>query len=145
MGTRADFYVGTGKDAEWIGSIAMDGYPDAIDSPVLKAETPEAFRAAVKDFFTDRRDTTLPEHGWPWPWDDSRTTDFAYAIFDGSVKASCFGRPWYDPIKAAAIEDDEEREEFEGSNAPKMDDFPDMSARQNVTFGARSGLIVLGG
>jgi hypothetical protein len=27
MGTRADFYVGRGKDAEWLGSVAFDGYP----------------------------------------------------------------------------------------------------------------------
>lgn len=30
MGTIADFYVGRGPKAEWIGSIAWDGYPDGI-------------------------------------------------------------------------------------------------------------------
>lgn len=30
MGTRADFYVGTGANAEWLGSIAYDGHPDTI-------------------------------------------------------------------------------------------------------------------
>jgi hypothetical protein len=27
MGTRADFYVGRGETAEWLGSIAWDGNP----------------------------------------------------------------------------------------------------------------------
>lgn len=31
MGTRADFYVGRGESAEWLGSIAWDGYPSGID------------------------------------------------------------------------------------------------------------------
>jgi len=30
MGTRADFYVGIGPEAEWVGSIAYDGYPDGV-------------------------------------------------------------------------------------------------------------------
>lgn len=30
MGTRADFYVGKGPNAEWLGSTAMDGYPEGI-------------------------------------------------------------------------------------------------------------------
>ena len=25
MGTRADFYVGVGKKAEWLGNVAWDG------------------------------------------------------------------------------------------------------------------------
>ncbi len=28
MGTRADFYVGLGEQAEWLGSVAWDGNPD---------------------------------------------------------------------------------------------------------------------
>jgi len=31
MPTRADFYVGRGADAEWLGSIAFDLRQDAID------------------------------------------------------------------------------------------------------------------
>ena len=33
MGTRADFYIGKGTDAEWLGSIAWNGYPDGIGRP----------------------------------------------------------------------------------------------------------------
>ena len=45
MGTRADFYIGRGATAEWIGSIAWDGYPDGIPAPILEAtddDTPPA-------------------------------------------------------------------------------------------------------
>ena len=30
MGTRADLYIGRGTDAEWIGSVAWDGYPSGL-------------------------------------------------------------------------------------------------------------------
>jgi hypothetical protein len=30
MGTRGDFYVGRGKDAEWIGSIAYDAFVEFL-------------------------------------------------------------------------------------------------------------------
>jgi hypothetical protein len=39
MGTRADFYVGRGGQAEWLGSIAWDGYPSGIDKWVFSVST----------------------------------------------------------------------------------------------------------
>ena len=30
MDERADFYVGRGEDAEWLGSITWNGYPKAL-------------------------------------------------------------------------------------------------------------------
>jgi hypothetical protein len=39
----------------------------------------------------------LPENGWPWMWEDSQMTDYAYAFDEASVHASCFGRAWFDP------------------------------------------------
>ena len=134
MGTRADFYVGRGKDAEWIGSIAFDGYPCAKTEPVYKAKTAAAFRAAVAEL-TSGDDGTKPEMGWPWPWEDSRTTDFAYAFDGGCVWASSFGGGWFDPSKEP---DENATSGREGAV------FPDMSARQSVTLGPRSGVMVLG-
>ena len=43
MGTRADFYVGRGDAAEWIGSIAYDGYP------FYKPQLPEGWIGGVKE------------------------------------------------------------------------------------------------
>lgn len=118
MGTRADFYIGTGKDAEWIGSVAWDGYEWAEDPEcaISSAKTGEEFRAAVSEEFSKREgDATTPDQGWPWPWNNSGTTDYAYYFKGGSV----------------GFED--------------RDDWPNMSDRKNVAFGNRSGLIVVVG
>lgn len=99
MGTRADFYVGRGKSAEWIGSIAFDGYPDepGVDKAVWSATSESAYRAAVADELARQTDTsTHPKQGWPWPWDTSATTDYAYAFDDGKVWASVFGNNWFE-------------------------------------------------
>jgi hypothetical protein len=57
MGTRADFYVGRGASAEWIGSMARDGYPDTIDKKVVQCRSEKAFRRAVTNFLNSRDDT----------------------------------------------------------------------------------------
>lgn len=132
MGTRADFYVGTGPTAEWLGSIAYDGYridemkaaADAKDdedraSWAVKSATDETgYRRAVAALLAVKGDATLPEQGWPWPWIDSHTTDYAYAFVDGACKTF----PWGKGVE-----------------------WPDMTARQNVTFGDRSGIMLLVG
>jgi len=119
MGTRADFYVGTGPKAEWLGSVAWDGYEFAEDPkcPIMTAKTKAEFRAAVEGVSKVRKDWTKPEDGWPWPWNDSETTDYAYAFVKGKVREWHCGKP--------------------------EDGWPDMKARQNVTYGPRSGLMVL--
>lgn len=138
MGTRADFYVGTGKSAEWIGSIAWDGHDDTLkDDPasarIFHARTDSGFREAVAQFLASREDATAPEQGWPWPWDDSRTTDYAYC-FDGEVtRIFNFGSP------VVAGDTDEAAE------ARPEAEFPDMSARKNVAWDKRSGLLIIGG
>ena len=131
MGTRADFYIGRGTEAKWLGSIAWDGYPDGISDDVLKATTESAYIAALKAFAEGRRDWTRPEAGWPWPWDDSGTTDYAYAFDGDRVYGTCPPEPWFD----ASLPEPDEAE----GPAP---DFPDMSDVQNVTFGARSGVML---
>jgi hypothetical protein len=130
MGTRADFYIGRGKQAEWLGSIAWDGYPEGIDNPVKNATTAAEFREAVITLLAGRDDATVPDMGWPWPWEDSRTTDFAYAFDEGKVYAAHFGHGWFNPFQPH-IPDSREC------------DFPDMKDKKKVTLGPRSGLIVL--
>lgn len=131
MGTRADFYIGTGETAEWLGSIAYDGYPDGLPEDVIKASTEEGFRAEVAELAKESH-WTSPEQGWPWPWNDSHTTDWAYAFKDGVVLQSCFGCEWHD-AKVALSEEQEE------ALKDKAADVPDMSAQKNVTLGPRSG------
>jgi len=134
MGTRADFYIGRGESAEWLGSIAWDGYPDGIDKEVLNATTEADFRASLAEFFAKREDVSLPADGWPWPWDDSQTTDYAYALDSGKVCGSCFGQGWFDPL----IESEEQEEN------PTEVPFPDMRDRKNVQLGGeKSGIIIV--
>lgn len=88
MGTRADFYVGRGPDAEWLGSVTWDGYPDGFDTPFYRATSESQYRGAIMAVAKERNDWTSPEEGWPWPWETSRTSDYAYAYDDGKVYAA---------------------------------------------------------
>lgn len=141
MGTRADFYVGRGASAEWLGSIAWDGYPNGGEPEVVLAAVTEAeFRAEVADLLARQDDATTPELGWPWPWENSRGSDFSYWFDQGNVWVSEFGRKLAPAADFYAwTESDEE------GDPPPGEDFamPDMSQRQAVTFGSRSGLIVV--
>jgi hypothetical protein len=134
MGTRADFYVGRGEQAEWLGSIAWDGYPKGIPNQLLNCTGEAAFRHAVAYFLKDREDRTLPEDGWPWPWEDSRTTDYSYA-FDGErVYATCFAHGWFEADKPEPEEMPED----------KTCVFPNMKDRKRrPLLGAHSGVIVV--
>lgn len=133
MGTRADFYVGRGVDAEWIGSIAWDGYRSGIPDDVLSATTEEAYREAVSAFLAKREDATLPEQGWPWPWDTSHTTDCCYAFDGDRVHCGAWGA-WYSAVDADG--------DLDGEGDGERGEFPNMADRKAMTLGKRSGVIV---
>jgi len=139
MGTRADFYLGRDLEAKWVGSIGWDGYPDGIDKPVLAATDQASFLKELKAFFKERDDVTDPaKHGWPWPWEDSNTTDYAYAFDEGQVWINCFGHGWY---RAAGPEPDEESDYYE---VPRQTVFPLYGGQQQkIDLGERSGLLVI--
>lgn len=145
MGTRADFYIRTETGLDWLGSVAMDGYDieemkaeHAAKSArnqscwdVKRARTEQEFRAALQSYFSHRRDVTMPAHGWPWPWENSETTDRAYVFDGGAVKLYAWG-------KEIVVGDD-------NAEGPAPDcGWPDMTDRQSVTLGPRSGVIVIG-
>lgn len=120
----------TSTQAEWLGSIAWDGYPSGVPDDVKGATSAEAFAENVATFI-NREDGTKPSDGWPWPWEDSGTTDYAYAFDDGRVWASCFGSAWFDPFN--------EPDDHEDGDVT----FPRFGNReQAVAIGKRSGLIV---
>src|SRR5690606_8416672 len=75
MGTRADFYVGRGESAEWIGSIAMDGNPRFLLRHGVFAASIEQYRQAVADLIRGKDHGTSTAQGWPWPWDNSCETE----------------------------------------------------------------------
>lgn len=146
MGTRADFYVGKGKDAEWLGSIAWDGDPNGTPGEygLLSATDESYYRSEVARMLDSESDTTKPERGWPWPWNDSHTSDYGYAFFDGAVWYSV-GYPvdrWWRYLDGQPPS--EEQDDYK----PKMMqlercEFPDMSARKNVRFDSSSGLVII--
>lgn len=145
MGTRADFYVGRGTEAEWLGSIAWDGYPDGVftgkreDREYLPSSIDDEawWRTAVAEFLSRRDDATLPEQGWPWPWDDSNTTDYAYAFDAGQVWGHAYS--WF--VLSDGEPDDDEVPIGVGSPST----FPNMADRKNVRLDGGSGLIIVSG
>jgi hypothetical protein len=141
MGTRADFYAGRGKEAEWLGSIAFDGRE--VSGYIRVAKNEKNYRKAVEVFLTSRDDATLPAQGWPWPWKDSSTTDCSYWFFDGQCWEAVGNPERWIPAKAEVPEDETEQEAF--IERHQLVEFPDMTALQNVTLGSRSGMIILGG
>jgi hypothetical protein len=91
----ADFYVGLGDDAEWIGSLGDLGTPSHQDRfglfgpPVTgDAYTEASFRdivgsivgAAIEDGYG-----WDASYGWPWGHPDSNGTDYAYAYVNGTI------------------------------------------------------------
>lgn len=141
MGTRADFYIGTGPTAEWIGSISYDGYPDGRPSKLVMATSEAAFRAEVEVLLADTESlTTRPEEGWPWPWKDSRTTDYAYAWCTDGVRLSDFGGHWETMAEHA-----QRRAEDRGSTTMADTEVRDMTSHKmgKDKMLDKSGLIIL--
>lgn len=135
MGTRADFYIEDEDQLHWIGSQAWDGNPGGMPSAILEATDTQAYRRAVEEHLHGLDDATFPEQGWPWPWETSRTTDYAYIQRGGKTLASFFGRKWFD------AQNPPEDENYESE---EMVDFPDMTAIQKIDFGRRSGTMIFG-
>lgn len=101
MGTRSDYYVGRGPNAEWIGSRQYDGHPTNIVTDLvpshLRSKTEHDWRESVAVMLADHDDSIAPGDGWPWPWETSLNTDYAYAFDGGEVWCSCFGSEWFRP------------------------------------------------
>lgn len=150
MGTRADFYVGLNpKISDWIGSIAYDGYPygDMKGSKVLTLNMEEIlllenlarYKGQVKQMIKKRKDGTSVKMGWPWPWENSHTTDYSYTFHDNQVFVSNWGCEW---MTVKDFLNTKKRHKFFCRNGCKRD-FPDMTSIRNVNLGKRSGIMFL--
>jgi hypothetical protein len=136
MGTRADFY---GDDMAWLGSISFDGYE--VGKAIPAATDEASYREAVAAFLAGRRDQTLPEEGWPWPWNTSATTDRAYR-FDAEhgLLVSVFGREWIKYVSETEDAPDEDDSEVQSFGLPE---FPEMETGSRQHIMAKSGMIFL--
>lgn len=149
MGTRADFYIETNTGMEWIASYPCDGYPDgkAQEIGLYQAKTADEFMNLLYECLGSA--ATFPEMGWPWPWNDSRGTDFAYLFrpTKGMVFVSDGLRCWLTIPEYTLTLAEKGYEEFYEwwdslSWVRGCPQFPDMSELKKTTLGPRSGLIV---
>jgi hypothetical protein len=95
MGSKADFYMGRGVNAEWLGSLAWDGLPAGLPSELLVITSEVDFRTQVTQLLDVRGDGIPAIQGWPWPWDTSHGTKYTYAFDNGLVYACCYGSSWW--------------------------------------------------
>lgn len=144
MGTRADFYIGDKdnlKKEDWIASIAWDGYLEGIDSEVINSKSKPDFLIALYNFLANRDDVTRAEHGWPWPWKNSQTTDCSYVfdINDNKLYASMWGKFWFE----ASLGEPEENDERYNSNSVIY--YPDFTTENLALDSAKSGILIIKG
>lgn len=146
MGTRADFYANDNGTPRWLGSIAYDGYPKSGNPDVYKlhdASSQEDWIARVGVMLNKEDHATRPEQGWPWPWSDSWTSDYAYTWVEGvgmvwtqnKYKGETEEKYW---VSAPQDEDGTEH------RVPDPFELPNMDHIKNVTLGGRSGLLIVG-
>jgi len=97
-GSHADFYIGLGKTAKWIGSVEGCGAPGDVtanwdllnEAGAIDDYTETDFRDMVRHIITDARADNAgyrPEDGDEWPWRhlSSAETDYAYAYNNGCI------------------------------------------------------------
>ena len=109
----ADFYIGLGEDAEWLGSLSADGTPAELDAvnlfgPTADGElyTEATFREIVaatlaKAVEADRGyDANDP---WPWPYPSSHGTDYVYVFVNGTIHVFEKGFNAVDSIEGAFL------------------------------------------
>ena len=105
MGTRADFYLMDHDGSlEWLGSVSQDGGVFDIPADILIAGDQITYEEKVEEYLKNRFERGVIksiEQEWPWPWADSRLTDYSYIfnICTGKVLVSMFGGRLMDAIK----------------------------------------------
>lgn len=134
MGTRADFYIleDDKDEMKWLGSIAYDGYPSHSGNPsVLRGiEDPDKYKREVRKIIKELDHGTSPKQGWPWDWNDSLQTDYAYLFADNSVYIHSSGDEKWIDMTAYLIRED-------------LPTFPNMKKKKKVARGIRSGFLTL--
>lgn len=85
MSANIDFYVETGEQAQWLGSIASDDdIFGSVEEFLKTAKTKKVFCEKVEQLLK-RNDAIRPSEGWPWLWPSSSITDCVYYFTAGKV------------------------------------------------------------
>lgn len=82
MSIKADFYVGIGPDAEWLGSIFKGGSVWEIPTSIFIQVNQTMFEEMVLELLSSK-ESVVHDRGdkWDHDWSDSRLTDYTY-MFD---------------------------------------------------------------
>lgn len=131
---------------EWVGSYGWDGYPGGVPKKMglLTVKNETDYRANILEFLEEHDGYIADKHGWPWPWDNSGTTDYYYIFHEGRVLVSCFD--WLveinDYMKHADSIADEDGDVIERIVVDIAFTLPDMSVIKKVDFGKGSGVMM---
>lgn len=145
ISTRADFYLGTGSDLQWLGSIGMDGMPSAVLKELSmdrgqRISGVDDWCESVTAVLLAHEEATHPDWGWPWPWKDSGMTDYSY-VYDsktGQVMISCYGTEWMDHRLFTKLTNEQEQE-----LTGHLQEFPDMSAVMAIRWDSGNAPMVI--
>ena len=103
---KADFYIGIGKNAKWIGSVIKYGHPTCgFDRILLLKNEIEYEETLIILLHKDNFGVIPEEDGWPHLWQDSQMTDYSYHLFNGKVWCSMMGGQLFDPLVIIGGED----------------------------------------
>lgn len=98
---KADFYVGMGPEADWIGSVSKCGNVYELSTPILLQVNRIMFEELSIEYIKFC-EGVVANHicQWPWQWPDSRMTDFSYIFLPQMEKVyvSIQGGDLLDPI-----------------------------------------------
>lgn len=97
--TTHDFYLGRGPDAEWLGSVHLEGCACNGLDEIERARSAGGFTTLV-DFFLhaaeidEAGEVTHAGREWPWPWPTSHGTDYVHAFDTDVVWTALRGDRW---------------------------------------------------
>lgn len=103
--SKADFYIGRGKNMKWIGSC-IDGFPPCENgrseiTAICSSKKEKDFIKRVNEMLENKvHEGAKPEDGWPWAYNDSIKTNYIYVFSYNNVKCSCYGSILFNPFKA---------------------------------------------
>jgi hypothetical protein len=109
----ADFFLGRGPAAEYLGSVLTSGAPEDIEAWELFQNLDDENYTA-KDFVDEVRELRhdIPP-AWPWPYASSSETPWAYAYDAGTVYVYRYG------VEMAAIRCNYTRDGRDGVREPR--------------------------
>lgn len=97
--TSADFYIGSGPDAEYLGSVEIDGdritmeQAGMFDRPSREKYGEDTYRSVVASVLADAiADETGWKGSWEWMHESSHFTDMAYVYSKGAVSVFTQGK-----------------------------------------------------